>query len=308
MASILVVDDSPVDRRLIEGLLSVQPHWTVHSSGNGAEALTRMQDAVPDVVVTDLLMPEMDGLQLVEAIHAQHPEVPVVLITAYGSEALAVRALTQGAASYVPKSQLADKLADVVAEVLALAGAERHTEDLFACLSGATFQLKNDPALIDPLVELVQQMGVGVGFGNFTERLQVAAALREALVNALYRGNLEISFEQMQAAREDLVLGKDFSLVAQRRKEPPYRDRRIFVQVNVSPDEVRFVVRDEGLGFDVAAVPEPGDPRALEPERGRGLSLMRNFMDEVIYNDVGNEVILVRRKPPEDANPHREDI
>lgn len=307
MATILVVDDSAVDRRFMEGLLGKQPHWTVHCSENGAEAVVRIRDAVPDVVVTDLQMPEMDGLELLEAVHARHPDVPVVLITAYGSEALAVQALTQGAASYVPKSQLAERLVEVVAEVLALASAERHTQELFACLSGATFELNNDPALIDPLVELVQQMGVGMGFGEFTQRLQVAAALREALVNALYRGNLEISLGQMQAAREDLVLGKDSSLVEERRSQRPYRDRRIFVDVNVSADEVRFVVRDEGPGFDVATVPEPGDPSALEPERGRGLSLMRNFMDEVLYNEAGNEVTMIRRQWPEDAKRENSD-
>ena len=297
MANILVVDDSAVDLRLIEGLLQGQPGWEVQCAQSGEEALAQIEDTVPDVVVTDLQMPGMDGLELVEAVHARHPGVPVVLMTAYGSEALAVRALAQGAASYVPKSQLAERLADVITEILALAGAERHTQDLFACLSGATFELENDPALVDPLVELVQQMEVGMGFGDFTERLQVGAVLREALLNALYRGNLEINFDQMQEAREDLVLGKDFTLVDQRQSQPPYRDRRIFVDVNVSPEEVRFVVRDEGPGFDVAVVPEPGDPSALEPERGRGLSLIRNFMDEVTYNETGNQVTLVRQQP-----------
>ena len=54
MTHILVVDDSAVDRQLIEGLLQKQPRWTTRSSQNGIEALTRIQEAVPDLVVTDL--------------------------------------------------------------------------------------------------------------------------------------------------------------------------------------------------------------------------------------------------------------
>ena len=62
MASILVVDDSAVDRQLIEELLQEESKWTVHCSQNGAEALARIQDPVPELVVTDLQMPKMDGL------------------------------------------------------------------------------------------------------------------------------------------------------------------------------------------------------------------------------------------------------
>ena len=307
MTHILVVDDSAVDRQLIEGLLQKQPRWTTHSSQNGIEALTRIQEAVPDLVVTDLQMPEMDGLELVGAIHARHAAIPVVLTTAHGSEELAVQALTQGAASYVPKSQLAEKLVCVVAEVLAQARAERQTHDLFVCLSGATFELENDPELIDPLVELVQQMTTGMEFGTLSERLQVGVALREALANALYRGNLEISVPEIQKGRENLVLGEDFDLVERRRRESPYQDRRIHVDAQVSPEEARFLVRDEGPGFDVATVPEPGDPSALEQETGRGLSLMRNFMDEVVYNEQGNQVTMVRYPPCQDAQHDDED-
>lgn len=295
MTTILVVDDSAVDRRVIGDLLDRQSGWQIECVDGGPRALARIEDALPDVVVTDLQMPEMDGLQLVQAIHRRHPEVPVVLVTAHGSETLAVEALAQGAASYVPKSQMAEKLPDVVSEVLALAEAERHAEELLGWLSGASFELDNNPALIEPLVDMVQQMLVGMQFGDFGQRLRIGVALKEALLNALYHGNLEITFDQMQQAREKLVLGETFDLVQRRRGESPYQDRKIHIDAKVSAEEARFVIRDDGPGFDVTAVPEVGDPAALEPQRGRGLSLMRNFMDEVTYNQAGNQVTLVKR-------------
>ena len=90
-----------------------------------------------------------------------HPEVPVVLMTAYGSEAFAVEALEQGAASYVPKSQLADKLCETVREILARASAHRSYEELLSRLNQSEFtffvELGNDASLIDPMVDLVQQ-------------------------------------------------------------------------------------------------------------------------------------------------------
>ena len=294
MTSILVVDDSAVDRRLIGELLAKQADWKIECVDGAAEALAQIDRAMPDIVVTDLQMPEMDGLELVRTIRQRHDGVPVVLVTAHGSETLAVEALAEGAASYVPKPEMADKLVDVVAEVLALARAQRNAQEMLGWLGGADFKLENNPALIDPLVDMVQQMLVAREFGDSGERLRIGVALKEALLNALYHGNLEITFDQMQEARDKLVLAEPFEPAEQRRSESPYGDRRIHVTAKVTSQEARFVIRDEGSGFDVAAVPEPGDPEALQPQRGRGLSLMRSFIDEVLYNQTGNEVTLIK--------------
>ena len=298
MPTILVVDDSAVDRRLVGRFLQEKIECTIEYAATGVEALARMKDVAPDLVVTDLTMPVMDGLELVTSIRSHHPDLPVILMTAYGSETLALKALERGAASYVPKSQLADKLPGTVEEVLSLARAGRSHEQLMACLTRTefTFSLENDTALIDPLVDLVQQTVVGMRLSDFTGQLRIGMALKEALLNALFHGNLEISLQQMQEVQDKLIQEKDLSLVEQRRAQSPYKERRIFVDVNISPDEARFVIRDEGPGFDVSAAPDPGDPAVLEREEGRGLMLIRTFMDEVTHNELGNEITMVKRK------------
>jgi len=300
MPTVLVVDDSPVDRRLVGGLLEAESDWTVEYAAEGAEALSRAKDSVPDVVVTDLRMPNMDGLELVKAMRIQHPNVPVILMTAYGSEALAVEALRKGAASYVPKSQLAEMLVSTVEEVLARSRGDPACERLMRHLDKPEFaffvELENDVALIDPLVNLVQQTAAREGLCDSTGRLQIGVALREALLNALFHGNLQIGREQMRAVREKLLEEKDFSLAKEHQSQSPFQDRRIYVDVKISKDEARIVVRDEGSGFDVAALPTPSDSVAQQQTTGRGVALMRTFMDEVTYNDIGNEVTMVRRR------------
>jgi len=273
MPTILVVDDSAVDRRLVGRFLQEKVECTIEYAASGMEALARMKDAAPDLIVTDLTMPVMDGLELVTAIRAHHPDVPVILMTAYGSETLALEALEQGAASYVPKSQLADKLLGTVEEVLSLAHAGRSHEQLMSCLTRTefTFSLISDTALIGPLVDLVQQMVVGMRLCDFTGQLRIGMALKEALLNALFHGSLELGLEQMQEVQNKLIQEKDLSLVEQRRSQPPYRDRRIFVEVKISPDEARFVIRDEGPGFDVSAErSHPGQAKGLRqtPQNG----------------------------------------
>ena len=298
MPKVLVVDDSKVDRRLVCEFLRKESQWTVEDAANGVEALARMKDSAPDLVLTDLNMPEMDGLELVNALREHYPGVPVILVTAYGSETLATEALRRGASSYVPKSQLTDRLLDTMEEVLALARADRTYERLIGCLTRTefTFRLENDSALIGPLVDLVQQMVAGMDLADFAGRLRIGVALKEALLNALFHGSLEITPEQMQQVQHKLLSDEELSLVEQRRNESPHRDRRIYVDVRIAKEEARFVVRDEGPGFDVSAVPDPEAPGALEAEKGRGLSLMRTFMDEVTFNELGNEVTMVKRR------------
>jgi len=298
MPKVLVVDDSKVDRRLVCEFLRKESQWTVEDAANGVEALARMKDSVPDLILTDLNMPVMDGLELVTAMRDRYPGVPVILITAYGSETLATEALRRGASSYVPKSQLADRLLDTMEEVLSLARADRTYEKLISCLARTefTFLLEPDPTLIDPLVDLVQKMVAGMDFADFTGRLRIGIALKESLLNALFHGTLEITPEQMEQVEHKLLDDLDASLVEQRRSQSPYRDRKIFVDVRISKTEARFTVRDEGRGFDVSSVPDPEAPGALEGEKGRGLSLMRAFMDDVTFNDAGNEVTMVRRR------------
>ena len=118
MQTVLVVDDSQVDRRLVGGLLQRTSEFQIVYAENGIDAMQRIELDVPDIVLTDLHMPEMNGLDLVRAIRTDYPLIPVILMTAQGSEELAVEALKTGAASYVPKRRLGDDLVSTVTHVL----------------------------------------------------------------------------------------------------------------------------------------------------------------------------------------------
>jgi CheY-like chemotaxis protein len=298
MTTVLVVDDSAVDRRLIGGLLEKDERLTVDYAENGSAALAKIRAQAPDVIVTDLQMPQMDGLDLVRAVSIHHSDIPVVLMTAHGSEELAVAALEQGAASYVPKSRAAEKLLDTVYQVLSLSSAAGSYERLLECMDKTEFYftLGCDPSVFDPLVDLVQQIAMGMGVSSAAERFSVGSALQEALLNAHYRGNLEISREQMQEAREKMLLGEEVNLVEDRCSQSPYRDRKIYVHVKIVRDEAIFVVRDEGPGFDLSRVPRDGDPASLEWDGGRGLVLIQACMDQVNHNERGNEITMIKRR------------
>lgn len=294
MPIILVVDDSEVDRRLVSGLLPQELDWLVEFADNGVAALEKMELSVPDLVVTDMMMPEMDGMELVTRVRVEYPHTPVILITAHGSEMLAVEALRKGATSYVPKPVMAQKLRETVEQVLALSRADRSYSRLVQCLTNARydFALDNDPALVPPLVDLIQQMLAGMEFCDATGRMHAGIALEEALLNAILAGNLEMQADEVQTARQHLRRGQYWGLVESRRQTDPFAQRTASVRVNISAAQATFVIRDEGRGFDISRVPEPADAEYLEQRTGRGLVLMKNFMDDVQFSAEGNEVTM----------------
>jgi two-component system response regulator AtoC len=125
MATILIVDDEPAIRFALSELLTERGHDVLEADG-GTAALAK-HDAV-DVVITDLVMPGMDGLALLAAIRARMPQQPVVLLTARGTEKTAVAALKGGAFDYLTKPFDVDELAAVVeraAEVATLRARDR---------------------------------------------------------------------------------------------------------------------------------------------------------------------------------------
>jgi two-component system response regulator AtoC len=111
MARVLLVDDEPAVLFTLEEVLHERGHETV-SVRAGAEALERLEGA--DVVISDFAMPGMDGLALLAAIRAREPHLPVVLLTARGSERLAVQAMRAGAHDYLTKPFDVDEVALVV--------------------------------------------------------------------------------------------------------------------------------------------------------------------------------------------------
>lgn len=292
MTTVLVVDDSAVDRRRAGQLLENGTGWTAVYADNGREALALMQHSLPDLVLTDLQMPEMDGLALVQEIKNKYPLVPVILMTAFGSEDIAIQALQQGAASYVPKRNLAQELAETVRDVLEVAKAGRSQQRVLECLTHTEshFVLDNDSALIPSLIGHLEANLARMRLCDENGLIRVAVALREALVNAIYHGNLEVASDLRE--RDDQAY---YQLLEERRQQQPYKDRRVHIIAQESRFKVVYIIRDEGPGFDPTRLRDPTDPTNLEKVSGRGLLLIRTFMDEVHHNEDGNQITLVKR-------------
>jgi CheY-like chemotaxis protein/anti-sigma regulatory factor (Ser/Thr protein kinase) len=293
MPTILVVDDSGTDRLLAGGLLTGDGDFDVEYAVDGSDAILKLELHVPDLVVTDMDMPELNGLELVAVIRKAYPLVPVVLMTARGSEELALQALRAGAASYVPKRQLNTELLETVHQVYSAAREDRGRIRLMRRMTEqqVQFTIENDHELIASLVQYLKDGAAGMGICDESERVRTGVALQEALTNACLHGNLELD-----SALREVDHRQYYELARERMALAPYSQRRIHVTARYSLEAAEFCIRDEGPGFNRESLPDPTDPTNLERPCGRGLLLMQTFMDVVKYNATGNEVTMIKRR------------
>jgi CheY-like chemotaxis protein len=296
--NVLVVDDSATDRGLAGGLLAKDEDTTVTFASNGREALASIEAALPDVIVCDLQMPEMNGLELVEVMRQQYPSVPVILMTARGSEEIASEALRKGAAGYVPKVALGQNLRPAVRRLMADAEADRLHSRLMHSLveDECVFHLHNDPELFDPLVAHVQQMLRCLPLGDEAERLRVSVAFRSALWIAHAHGNLEIPIS-LDMTDDAFLAG-----VGQRGSADPWQDRRLTVRVRLSRDEFVVELSHEGSGIDVSALPGSLQEEAADHAWLGRFVLLWSVMDDVAFEDDGRSLRLLRRAVLDDED------
>jgi CheY-like chemotaxis protein len=292
MVQILIVDDSTVHRRLAGDYVEHEGYTALYAE-DGRQALERIEREPPDVVLTDMQMPELDGLALVQEIKARFPLIPVVLMTAHGSEEIAVAALKTGAASYVPKQSLLKDLGPTLREVLEMTHARRERQQVFGFMTGTVshFVLGYEPAGPQALISYLQDGLRMMHLCGATELLRAGTALREALTNAIEHGNLEIGAALQEASDRTYD-----DVLKARMQQSPFSERRVHVDATLSRSEAVFIVRDEGPGFAWATFPAPDDVEHFRNPIDKGLRLMRLFMDEVRFNEAGNEVTLIKRR------------
>ena len=212
-------------------------------------------------------------------------------MTAKGSEAFAVDALKAGAASYVTKRDLRQELMPALRIVAEAAESRLRRQHVHAFMTrtASQFVIENDRSAVSALVSYLQDTLRVADICVEGDLVQVGTALTEALVNAMDHGNLELD-PKLRDQDGDTYYNES----ERRRKMSPYQERCVFGTSMVTRTEAVFTVRDEGPGFDPSTLPDPTDPENLALPHGRGLMLIRTFMDNVSFNEAGNELTMYK--------------
>lgn len=295
MPKILLVDRSEPHRTTIDGILTRAEYSVVHAA-DAAEAIRVVHADAPDAVIVDIPIPEREGLELVAALRHEAPTVPVLVVTEFGSEELAVRALKAGASNYLPKRNLERDVLEVLDELLSVASSQIQQAVFLGRMSAVEheFVIENNTDLVSHVVSHVESMMRQMRQFEDGERMQVGVAVHEAVVNAIVHGNLEIGSEL-----KDGDWNEYHAAIAERGRSDPYQRRRVTVTVRATREPMLLVrVKDEGKGYVPKKVSDPTDEEALGKSCGRGLLLIRTFFDTVTHSPSGNEITMVKRRRP----------
>lgn len=184
---ILVVDDHPVLRDGVAALLANQTDMTmVGEANNGREAIERWRELRPDVTLMDLQMPGMNGVDAIGAIHAEHPQARIIVLTTYAGDVQAVRALRAGAAGYLLKRSLRTELVDAIRDV------HRGQRHVHRDVAGEIAVHVADEPLSEREVAILRQVSIG--------QANKQIALRLGLSEETVKGHLKSIFAKLDVA------------------------------------------------------------------------------------------------------------
>ena len=118
MAKILLVDDAAFMRKVIRDTLSKAGYTDIHEAVDGADAVEKYAQLQPDLVLMDITMPNMDGLEALKAIRSSDPAANVVMCSAMGQESMVMDAVRSGAKDFIVKPFKPDRILKTVSTIL----------------------------------------------------------------------------------------------------------------------------------------------------------------------------------------------
>lgn len=118
LAKILVVDDAAFMRMTIKKMVEAHDHVVVGEAGNGVEAIQKYQELKPDIILLDITMPEMNGVDAMKALKGLDPSVKVIICSAMGQQSMVAQTIQAGAKDFIVKPFVEERLMASIDKVL----------------------------------------------------------------------------------------------------------------------------------------------------------------------------------------------
>lgn len=294
MGHLLIADDEQPIRQLMMDRIPIDLDCRISTAEDGKKAFEQFKSDPADVILTDIRMPEMSGLELVCKVKRLDPTVQFILMSGHGDNEDIVRALRLGTSDFFTKPF------DMIALIDSIERAFKRIRDRsrrgivrsHLVREQLHFELPNDVEIVPQIIsELTSMLDNDPGIPRM-EIDDIRASLHEIILNAIEHGNLEISYGEKSKLMESPENWQHE--VRRRAADTAYRNRSVTIHCYNTADKIEFTISDCGQGFDYSRIPKPAE--MLHSLHGRGIMIARVHMDEVNYNDKGNQVTLVKYK------------
>ena len=286
----LIADDTTEVLEFLQEFL-VQAGHSVICAKDGEEALKIFLKEEIEGIFCALTLPKLGGLELLKEVKSSNSRRPFVMLCPHSDTKNALNALQLGACDYLIKKIKPLELQRTLDRVVSLhEGFHFSAYALDHLLQETrTLEIGNDFEGVNRIIAFMTQDLPSYGILIQEQLFRMNMLLKEAIENAIFHGNLELNSE-MRRKNPQLF----YKTASQKRNMDPYKNRKLILQYDISRNSAKYVVRDEGKGFAHGDLLDPVDPDNLLRIVGRGLIMIMNFMDEVFWNDRGNEITMVR--------------
>jgi DNA-binding response OmpR family regulator len=273
MHSILIVDDDPDIHDLLTAALTAK--YFIDHAYDGLQGLHALESKPVDLVITDIRMPQLDGLELLKRIRQVRPGTKVLVMTAESTPTKVITSLRDHAYAYFRKPFSLNVVSEIVDCALSSSIAEGDIEIISAIPRWISMQLRCKLEVADRITPFLQQMETDL---STQERDDIGTAFRELLMNAIEHGG---------RSDPDMTVRVDYVRTA----------RSIIYKVwdpgqGFSFDDLRQAAISNGPDAPFKHL-EVRDKLGLRAG-GFGILLTRQLADELIYNQTGNEVLLIK--------------
>lgn len=239
---------------------------------NGVQAMEIVQTRPVDLIITDLWMPEMDGLELLQRVKTINTRIPVAVLSGHGTVQDTVKALNLGAYTFLSKPIRIEDIEGVVKKGLRLRDLSVGSYELQNYIRHySEIQIPNFQHLFPSVILYILKDCQWRGFDDDQMLSNLSVVLDEMLMNAFKHGNQE---------RED---------------------RFITIRYAFDVDKLQITIEDEGEGFDTQQVIRELTNLERHQLLERGVFLLSILMDDFQYNEKGNAVTLTMMRPMKGA-------
>jgi len=267
--NVLVVDD---DRDVLSTLSEILAELRLNpvTAGDGVEALEKIRTRKIDLIITDLMMPNLDGFELINRTRQLNTNIPIAVISGHGEVKNVVSALSRGAFNFITKPFTIKEIEQVVKRGLRLREFSLGTHRLLEGIRNTTeMEVPNYPHLIPSAALYIIRECQWRGIEDESLLSNISICVDELLHNALIHGN-------------DLDESK-----------------KIMVRLVFDNERFTMQVEDEGEGFDYHTVLSAFQEDAETLPAKRGLFIVNYLMDGLSFNQKGNQVTMVKHLGPE---------
>ena len=283
---VLIVEDDYPSREYLINLIGLEG-YDLRAAQDGKEGLEIYKEYDPDVIISDIQMPNMDGLELLSTIRKDKSDTIFIITTAFGSEDYAIEALRRGANNYLKKPIRKNSLVNLLEKYKSIVEGHKLAQKARGKILRKDISIEFEtnishvPAIIS---RLISELGVKLDDSEITD---IELGLDELITNALEHGNMGITFdEKVKASNSNTML----ELYEKKLRNKEFAARKLRVHYKLRSDYCEWLIEDEGTGFDWRLIPDPTQSSQLMELNGRGIFITHFLFDEMEYMGKGNMV------------------